>query len=138
MNNVYAGWTLDPSWAGTSSGLLFRTHPELWNWAWLTHPELDQWAGKQRVEGYNLPCAQTMLHTLDERTWEHLAQPPDVFMDYFMGIDDGNLALADDLPHDYQRIMRKRADDAMRRMFPKLSSNVVYVDFKERRLCAPV
>jgi hypothetical protein len=42
------------------------------------------------------------------------------------------------LPHDYQRIMRKRADDAMRRMFPKLSNNVVYVDFKERRLCAPV
>lgn len=138
MNNVYAGWTLDPSWSGTSSGLLFRTHPELWNWAWLTHPELDQWAGKQRVEGYNLPCAQTMLHTLDYKTWEHLAQPPDVFMDYFMGIDDGNLALADDLPHDYQRIMRKRADDAMRRMFPKLSNNVVYVDFKERRLCAPV
>ena len=138
MNNVYAGWTLDPSWAVTSSGLLFCAHPELWNWAWLTHPELDQWAGKQRAEGYNLPCAQTMMHALDYKTWEHLAQPPDVFMDYFMGIDDGNLALADDLPHDYQRIMRKRADDAMRRMFPKLSSNVVYVDFKERRLCAPV
>ena len=138
MNNVYAGWTLDPSWAGTSSGLLFRTHPELWNWAWLTHPELDQWAGKQRAEGYNLPCAHTMMHALDYKTWEHLVQPPDVFMDYFMSIDDGNLALVDDLPHGYQRIMRKRADDAMRRMFPKLSNNVVYVDFKERRLCAPV
>lgn len=129
MGLNYAGWELDPSWAADESGLLYRTHPRLWNLAWLMYPELDGLAGR-KCDRVPLPDAQDLLDNLDQKTWFMLSGSPLNFIAYFAGVDDGSIALTQGLPYGYIEWMKKRAAEAERRLFPTFSDNVVYVNFR--------
>lgn len=129
MELNYAGWTLDPTWAADKSGLLYRTHPRLWNLAWLMHPELDALPGK-KWDRVGLPDAQRLLDNIDQKTWFMLSGSPLSFIAYFRGIDDGNLGMTQDLPYGYIEWMKSRAAEAERRLFPAFSDNVVFVNFR--------
>ena len=136
MTIIYAGWTLDASWWPNHDALMYRNHHQLWNLAWLMHPELDKFAGQEYQPGAVLPCATTLLNSMDKGTWAALSNTPEVFMDHFSSIDTGDLAMVQHLSGDYRKVMEVRAAKAQRLLFPTLSDNVVHVDFKKGKIRA--
>lgn len=129
----YAGWTPDPSWAAVSPHLaVLVTQTEYWNLAWLLFPQLDFLARPHDGREVNVDWLEPLTLNMDVVTIEYLRMPPDQFMDYWLSVDTGDLAVTDGLGN-YRMTMIERAESAMRRMYPTLANNVVRVDFTARR-----
>lgn len=129
----YAGWTPDPSWAAVSPHLaVLVSQVEYWNLAWLLYPQLDFLARPHDGREVNVDWLAPLTSNMDAVTIEYLRQSPDQFVDYLTSEDTGDLALTEGC-NNYYQTMTKRAEEAMRRMYPTLANNVVRVDFTTRR-----
>ncbi len=129
----YAGWRPHSSWAAVDTNLAVLVGSvEYWNLAWLLFPVLDFLAKPHDGREVNVSWLEPIVDHMDVCTLEYLRHPPDQFMDYWLSVDDGDLAMTDHLP-DYREGMTRRAAEAMRRMYPTLAPNVVRVDFNTKK-----
>ena len=133
----YAGWLPHSSWAVVDANLaVLIGKTEYWNLAWLLFPVLDFLAKPHDDQEVDVSWLEPIVNHMDVFTLEYLRHPPDQFMDYWLSVDTGELAMTEHLP-EYLQVMKRRAEEAMRRMYPPVAENVVRVDFKAKRRVCP-
>lgn len=96
------------------------------NLAWLVFPEIGVF-GLPMIPDEFCDAMQYM----DTQTREHLLKLPMVFMRYWRGIDNGELALSVGMPEDYKDRMKRQAVTTQRRLVGVVATgNVVSANFR--------